>query len=115
MNMLETRQPRTMAFEGQLPACQPARSGQGPPYHVVLLDDNDHSYEYVIEMLTSLFGYSVQDAYLMAVEVDLTGRVIVFTAPLEDAERERDRIHAFGADPRIPRSRGPMAAILEPA
>ena len=27
-----------------------------PPYHVVLLDDDDHTFEYVIHMLQSLFG-----------------------------------------------------------
>ncbi len=27
-----------------------------PRYNVVLLDDNDHSYEYVIRMLKQLFG-----------------------------------------------------------
>jgi hypothetical protein len=28
-----------------------------PPYHVVLWNDDDHSYEYVILMLLGLFGY----------------------------------------------------------
>jgi ATP-dependent Clp protease adaptor protein ClpS len=27
-----------------------------PLWHVVLLDDNDHTYDYVIEMLVRLFG-----------------------------------------------------------
>lgn len=86
-----------------------------PPYNVVLLDDDDHTYEYVIEMLQHIFGYDVVKAYLMAVEVDTTGRVIVITTTLERAELERDRIHAYGADPRIPRCKGSMSAILEPA
>lgn len=85
------------------------------PWNVVLLDDDDHSYEYVIEMLQRLFGHSATAAYLMAREVDQTGRVIVFTTHRERAELERDRIHSYGADPRIYRCKGSMSAIIEPA
>src|SRR5215217_3123843 len=46
-----------------------------PPYNVVLLDDNDHSYEYVIFMLKKVFGHPVKKGYEMAREVDATGRV----------------------------------------
>ena len=85
------------------------------PWNVVLLDDNDHTYEYVIEMLRELFGHSVQTAYKMAVEVDTTGRVIVYTGPLEHAELRCDQIHAYGPDPRIAHCAGCMSAILEQA
>lgn len=36
------------------------------PWHVVLLDDNMHSYDYVIEMLQKIFGYSLRKAFMMA-------------------------------------------------
>jgi ATP-dependent Clp protease adaptor protein ClpS len=86
-----------------------------PPYNVILLDDNDHSYEYVIHMLKVLFGHPPEKGYRMAVEVDTTGRVIVATTHLEQAELKRDQIRAFGADPLIPRCKGSMSAIIEPA
>lgn len=86
-----------------------------PPYHVVLLDDQDHTYEYVIEMLGRLFGHSRERAFAMAREVDTSGRVIVFTGSLEEAEFKRDQIHAYGKDWRIPRCAGSMSAIVEPA
>lgn len=86
-----------------------------PPYNVVLLDDDDHTYDYVIEMLHHIFGYDIPRCYLMAVEVDTMGRVIVVTCDKERAELERDRIHAYGADPRIPRCKGSMSAVLEAA
>ena len=50
-----------------------------PPYNVVLLDDNDHSYEYVILMLKKIFGHPIEKGYEMAQEVDATGRVVVAT------------------------------------
>lgn len=86
-----------------------------PPYHVILLDDQDHSYEYVIEMLGKIFGYPWVKAFQMAVEVDTSGRVIVFTGALEQAELKQEQIHAYGKDWRIPRCQGSMSAVLEPA
>ena len=86
-----------------------------PLYHVILLDDDDHTYEYVIEMLGKLFAHDVTKAYMMAKEVDGSGRVIVDTTTLERAELKRDQIHAYGADWRMDRSRGSMSAVLEAA
>ena len=85
-----------------------------PRYQVVLLDDQDHTYEYVIEMLGAIFGHGVQKAFRMAQEVDATGRCPVFTGTLEEAEFKRDKVHGYGADPRIPRCAGSMSATLEP-
>ena len=86
-----------------------------PPYNVVLLDDNDHSYEYVIFMLKTIFGHPPKKGYELAKEVDATGRVIVLTTHLEEAELKRDQIQAFGPDPLIARSNGSMSATVEPA
>ena len=86
-----------------------------PPYHVVLLDDDDHTYEYVIEMLQKLFGTPPEAAFSQACEVDSSGRVIVETTTFERAELKRDQIHAFGRDWRINRCQGSMTAVIEPA
>jgi len=86
-----------------------------PQYHVILLDDDDHSYDYVIEMLMQLFGHSRSTAFEMACEVDARGRVIVDTTTQERAELKRDQIHAFGPDWRIPHCQGSMSATIEPA
>lgn len=86
-----------------------------PLYHVVLLDDDDHSYEYVIEMLMDIFGHSERKSYDMACEVDSRKRVIVETTYKERAEMKRDQIQSYGADWRIPHCRGSMSAIIEVA
>ncbi|HET6569630.1 MAG TPA: ATP-dependent Clp protease adaptor ClpS [Rhodothermales bacterium] len=85
-----------------------------PQYHVILLDDNDHTYEYVIEMLMKLFGHSMATSFRMACEVDLAGRVIVDTCHKERAELKRDQIHDYGADWRISHCKGSMSATVEP-
>jgi ATP-dependent Clp protease adaptor protein ClpS len=86
-----------------------------PPYHVVLLNDDDHSYAYVIAMLKELFGHPIEKGYELADKVDKEGRAIVLTTTLEHAELKQDQIHAYGPDPTIPRSAGSMTAELEPA
>ena len=86
-----------------------------PPYHVVLLDDQDHTYEYVIEMLGKVFGHGRDKAFQMAQEVDAAGRCNVYTGSLEQAEFKRDQVHGYGADWRIPRCKGSMSATVEPA
>jgi ATP-dependent Clp protease adaptor protein ClpS len=83
------------------------------PYHVVLWNDDDHTYDYVIEMLGKLFGHDVPTAFKMAQEVDSVGRCNVFTGSLEQAEFKRDQIHCYGADPKIPRCKGSMSATVE--
>lgn len=85
-----------------------------PLYHVVLLDDDQHTYDYVVEMLGALFFLPVETAYQHAVEVDTTGRTVVITCERPQAEYARDQIHGYGADPRMPRSKGSMKAVIEP-
>jgi ATP-dependent Clp protease adaptor protein ClpS len=85
-----------------------------PLYHVVLLDDDDHSYDYVIEMLQKILIMSVEKAFNHAVEVDLTGRTNVLTCHLPEAEYARDQIHAYGPDWRMEQSKGSMSAVVEP-
>ena len=84
-------------------------------FHVVLLDDDEHTYDYVVEMLQKLFFMSADQAFSHAVEVDSQKRTIVMTCELEPAEFARQQIHGYGADWRMVQSRGSMSAIIEPA
>jgi ATP-dependent Clp protease adaptor protein ClpS len=84
-------------------------------YHVILLNDEDHTYEYVIEMLVEIFDVTEDRAYDLTVEVDTKGHSRLATLPLLEAEKKRDQIHGYGADPRLARSQGSMAALIEPA
>jgi len=84
-------------------------------YHVILLDDDDHTYDYVVEMLVKIFGFTETRAFRHAVEVDTESRTTLLTCGLEEAQRKRDQIHAYGPDWRLPRSKGSMSAVIEPA
>ena len=65
-------------------------------------------------MLMKLFLKTIDEAYSHAVEVDTMGRTVVMICEREAAEFARDQIHGYGADWRLPRSKGSMSAVLEP-
>lgn len=91
-----------------------SRPKKQPRYHVVLWNDDDHTYQYVVTMLQKLFGHPPEKGFLLAKEVDSQGRVIVLTTTKEHAELKRDQIHSFGADRLLRRSKGAMSASIEP-
>ncbi len=84
-------------------------------WNVVLIDDDDHTYEYVIEMMGKLFAHGPERAYQIARAVDTAGRAVCLTTHKEHAELKRDQIHAYGRDARMARSAGSMSAVIEPA
>ena len=84
-------------------------------YHLVLLDDDHHTYAYVIEMLGDIFGYSREKAFALARMVDGEGRVILETASLERVTQHQQQVHSYGPDHRLPQSVGSMSAIIEEA
>jgi ATP-dependent Clp protease adaptor protein ClpS len=86
-----------------------------PPYHVVLLDDDDHSVEYVMVMLQELFAIPQEAGYELAMETDRHGRAVVLTTHKERAELKREQIHAYGPDHAVATCRGSMSACIEPA
>lgn len=93
----------------------PIEQIKGELWDTVLLDDDDHTYDYVISMLHSIFGYPHVKCYLLTRRVDTLGRVIVFRGSKRDAEWGRDAINNYGRDPLLERSKGSMKAIVEPS
>lgn len=91
------------------------QTAKSPLYRVVLLDDDDHTYDYVIEMLQKIFIFTTEQALQHAQEVDSKGRTVLITCELPQAEFARDQIHGYGRDWRLPRSKGSMSAVVEPA
>ena len=100
---------------------RPAREQQAkstrkrqPRYHVILWNDDHHTYQYVIQMMRNLFGHSVEQGFQIASAVDMRGRAICLTTTREHAELKRDQIHAFGRDPLMKDCQGSMSATIEP-
>jgi len=100
----------------EAPKTTPRRQPQQlPPYNVVLLNDDDHTYAYVIQLLRTVFAYSEEKGYQLARRVDDCQRAVVFTTHKELAELKREQIQSFGTDHRISSCKGSMSAIIEPA
>lgn len=87
---------------------------QQPRYQVILWDDDDHSYRYVMDMLRALFGMPLEKGYAIARTVDEVGKAVCLVTTREHAELKQQQIHAFGKDPQIGRCAGSMTATIEP-
>ncbi len=86
-----------------------------PQYHVILWDDQYHTYHYVIRMMKELFRMPEEKGMQIAQQVDVSGRAICLTTTKEHAELKRDQIHAYGSDAQSStgRSKGSMWASIE--
>lgn len=69
-----------------------------PPYAVVLFNDDEHSFQYVIETLMKVFGYPLERSYSLTVQVHNEGKGIVWSGSREVAELKRDQIRSAGPD-----------------
>lgn len=85
-----------------------------PRYNVILWNDDDHTYDYVIRMMRDLFGHQEEKGMQIATTVDKTGRAICLTTTREHAELKRDQIHAFGRDVLMENCKGSMKSSIEP-
>ncbi len=86
-----------------------------PPHAVVVLNDDDHSFDYVIEVFRKVFGYSTEKGYVLAKEIHETGRGIVWSGTKELAELKRDQVRSAGPDVHATRKvEFPLQAFVEP-
>jgi ATP-dependent Clp protease adaptor protein ClpS len=106
-------EPEVVVEPKKVPAAK-NRPKRQPRYNVILWNDDDHTYDYVIRMMGDLFGHSPEKGMQIATAVDKTGRAICLTTTREHAELKRDQIHAFGRDVLMERCKGSMKASIEP-
>ena len=69
-----------------------------PPYAVILHNDDDHTFQYVIDLLMKLFAYPLEKAFVLTTQVHTQGKSIVWSGTLELAELKRDQVRGFGPD-----------------
>ena len=103
--------PETSTRRERKEHCKPKRQ---PRYNVILWNDDDHTYAYVVAMMMELFAHPPEKGYQIAKEVDTQGRAIVLTTTKEHAELKCEQIHAYGKDDLIEHCKGSMWATIEP-
>ena len=86
-----------------------------PPYHVILENDEHHSFEFVIEALEKALGYSQERAYQLTMQAHTAGRTVVWTGPKEVAELKADQIRTFHEVRASGANLGPLSCYIEPA
>lgn len=87
-----------------------------PPYHVILLNDDDHSFEFVVHVLRQVFGYELEKAYTLTMEAHQQGRAVVWTGSKEVAELRVEQITTFHETRQFDnRKLGPLGCVIEPA
>ncbi len=97
------------------PEKTPPQTKRQPPYAVVILNDDFHTFEYVIELLQKICGHSLEKAALSAKTVHETGRAIVWSGTKEVAELKRDQIREYGPDVYASvKVTFPLGVVIEP-
>jgi ATP-dependent Clp protease adaptor protein ClpS len=86
-----------------------------PPYHVILENDDHHSFEFVVEVLRKALGYTEQKAFLLTSEAHLKGRAVVWTGSKEVAELKAEQIQSFHEVRADGAKLGPLGVVIEPA
>jgi len=77
---------------------EPTKPRQQPPYAVIIINDDFHTFDYVIETLQKVFGYDELKCMRFANTVHTEGEAHVWTGTLELAELKRDQIRGAGPD-----------------
>lgn len=86
-----------------------------PPHAVVLLNDDDHTIDYVVETLQKVFGYTKEKCFTLTMGVHRNGRGIVWSGTKELAELKRDQIRSAGPDFYAARKLDrPLGVVVEP-
>ncbi len=92
------------------------KTRQLPPYHVILENDDHHSFEFVVQTLIKALGYAVEKCFILTKEAHEKGRAVVWTGSKEVAELKCEQIGTFhevrAADGK---KLGPLGCSIEPA
>jgi ATP-dependent Clp protease adaptor protein ClpS len=85
-----------------------------PPYHVILLNDDHHSIEFVVGVLRKVFGFAPERAVELTLEAHESGRAVVWTGAREYAEVMGEKLSTYH-EHRGDRDLGPLGYSVEPA
>ncbi len=69
-----------------------------PPYAVIVLNDDLHTFDYVVETFQKVFGYPLEKAFQLAAQIHTTGRGLVWSGSKEVAELKCDQVRGAGPD-----------------
>lgn len=86
-----------------------------PPHAVIVLNDDVHTFEYVMEAFQKVFGYPREKCYQLALQIHSSGRGLVWSGTKEVAELKRDQLRGVGPDFYAEKKvEFPLGVVVEP-
>ncbi len=93
-----------------------SRSRLLPPYNVIVGNDDDHSMDFVVDVLRKVFSISLEKSFQLMLVAHETGCVVVWTGPKEVAELKAEQISTFHEiREKDKKDLGPLDVRIEPA
>ncbi len=86
-----------------------------PPYHVILKNDDYHSFEFVMNVLRKILGCDEQRAFQLTEQAHTSGQAIIWTGAKEVAEFKVEQIRTFHETHASGKKLGPLDCDIEPA
>jgi ATP-dependent Clp protease adaptor protein ClpS len=86
-----------------------------PPYNLILMNDDYHSMDFVVEVLQKVFGYNQQRAQLLMLEAHTRDRAVIWTGPKEVAELKLEQVQTYHETLPDGQDLGPLHCMIEPA
>jgi len=86
-----------------------------PPYNVILENDDFHSFEFVVMVLSKALGCSFDRSVQYTLEAHETGQSVVWTGSKEVAELKLEQLTTFHEERADGRKFGPLSCRIEPA
>ena len=87
-----------------------------PPYHVIIANDDDHSMDFVVDVLRKVLGAPLERALQLMLEAHTTGRAVIWTGPKEVAELKAEQVLTYHEKrDRDQKDLGPLTCTIEPA
>jgi ATP-dependent Clp protease adaptor protein ClpS len=83
-------------------------------YELLLLNDDTHTFEYVVALLWKVFGLPWNEGFVLTLNIHNHGRCVVFKGTWDQVQRKRARVIAYGRDPIWPWSTGPLTVEIQP-
>jgi ATP-dependent Clp protease adaptor protein ClpS len=74
------------------------RSRLSPRHVIVVFNDNDHTFEYVVELFAKVFRYSSDKCTVLAIRIHEEGRTIVWSGTKELGELKIEQLRNGGPD-----------------
>ena len=83
---------------------------------LLLMNDDDHSMEFVVEVLRKVFGFPPEKCFQLMLTAHETGCSVVWTGPKEVAELKAEQMSTFHeTSARTGKNLGALGVRIEPA